>query len=455
MKEPEPTPYVKRVRPFLLGLLLALTLPPFPFGFFAPVVLAFLLQGGFRTGFLTGLGFWGLHLIWLPQSFTALFGPLGALPFLPLVLLKALSFGLLFALTPTPLARVGGWVVLEWLTEQGAFAFPWGFLGYSLVEAPGRLLAALGGVYLLSLLVLLFAWGFQRRLWALLLPWGVLWLLPLPGAAGEERALLVQGNINPLQKVHGELEEATYLRLTEAGLEAHPEARIVVWPETAVWRIPQGTAQVLEGRFLLTGLNLLGPNRAVLYGEGEVLAHYDKTRLVPFGEWFPFREALGGVYGFFFRAFGLEGLTDRIPGEGVAPLGPYGAMICYESVFPSVARALAGEGARVLVLLTNDAWFGPSFGGRQHFALGRLRAVETGRWLLRAGNDGITASIDPLGRVVAQIPPHREGYLLAPFAFREGRTPYVRLGDWAVGLALTLFLLGLILRMRAPGWRNR
>ncbi|MCH1928444.1 hypothetical protein L6232_26985, partial [Shewanella sp. C31] len=78
--------------------------------------------------------------------------PLGAVPFFPLVLLKALSFGLLFALTPTPLMRVGGWVVLEWLTEQGELAFPWGFLGYALVEAPGRVLAAWGGVYLLSLL---------------------------------------------------------------------------------------------------------------------------------------------------------------------------------------------------------------------------------------------------------------------------------------------------------------
>ncbi|MDM7323672.1 MAG: nitrilase-related carbon-nitrogen hydrolase, partial [Thermus sp.] len=120
-----------------------------------------------------------------------------------------------------------------------------------------------------------------------------------------------------------------------------------------------------------------------------------------------------------------------------------------------VARTLAGEGAKVLVLLTNDAWYGPSFGGRQHFALGRLRAVETGRWLLRAGNDGITASIDPYGRVVARIPPHREGYLLAPYGFRGGSTFYVRYGDWAVGVALTVFLLGLILRMRAPGWRNR
>ncbi len=443
------------MRPLLLGLLLALTLPPLPLGFLAPLVLAFLLRGGFRTGLMAGLGFWSLHLLWLPQSFAENFGPWGAVPFFPLVLLKSLSFGLLFALTPTPLARVGGWVLLEWLTEQGDLAFPWGFLGYALLEAPGRVLAALGGVYLLSLLVLLFAWGFSAGRWFLLLPWALLWLLPLPEARPQEEALLVQGNINPLRKFQGELDEAVYLRLTEEGLRAHPEAELVVWPETAVWRIPEGVEAVLGGRPLLTGLNLFGPNRAVLSQGGEILAHYDKTRLVPFGERFPFREVLGGVYAFFFRAMGLGEVLDRTPGEGLRPLGPFGVMICYESVFPSAARGLAREGAEVLVLLTNDAWYGPSFGGRQHFALGRLRAVETGRWLLRAGNDGITASIDPYGRVVAAIPPHREGFLLAPYALRAGETPYVRLGDWPLGVALTFFLLGLILRVRLPGWRNR
>ncbi len=155
------------MRAFLLGLLLALTLPPFPLGFLAPLVLALLLKGGFREGFFAGLGFWGLHLVWLPQSFAQNFGPWGAVPFLPLVLVKALSFGLLFALTPNAPMRIGGWVLLEWLTEQGELAFPWGFLGYALVEAPGRVLAAWGGVYLLSLLVLLVAWGLRaRRPWA-------------------------------------------------------------------------------------------------------------------------------------------------------------------------------------------------------------------------------------------------------------------------------------------------
>ncbi len=218
-----------------------------------------------------------------------------------------------------------------------------------------------------------------------------------------ERALLVQGNINPLEKALRELNEGVYFRLIREDLARHPEAGLVVWPENAVWTLPAGLEALLGSRTLISGLNLPGPNRAVLYRAGRVLDQYDKTRLIPFGERFPFREALGGVYAFFFRAFGLGALRDWTPGKAVKPLEPYGVQICYESAFPQVARDLVRGRAKVLV--TNDAWFGPSFGGAQHFALGRLRAVKTERWLLRVGNDGVTASPDPYGRVVDQIPP--------------------------------------------------
>ena len=176
--------------------------------------------------------------------------------------------------------------------------------------------------------------------------------------------------------------------------------------------------------------------------DGAVRGRYDKNRLVPFGEFFPWRGVLGPVYAFFFQRFGLGNLADTVPGRVLEPLGPYGAYVCYESAFPGVARALVRGGARVLVNLSNDAWFGPSFGGAQHFAMGRIRAVETGRWLLRAGNDGITAAIDPYGRVVARLEPGTAGYLAAPYAFTSGTTPYVRFGDWALGVAGALLVWG-------------
>lgn len=451
--------------PILLGVGLVLTLPPSPLGVLAPLPLLWLLfRGGFRAGFWAGLGFWALHLLWLPQSFVQLFDtPLGALPFVPLVLLKALSWGLLFWLTRRrPLARAGGWVVLEYLSSLGDLAFPWGFLGYALTDAPGRTLAALGGVYLLSLAVLLTAYG-ANRLWGLALrregyswPLGALsllvfgwlmlwgWRLP-PSPPAPLTALLVQGSVNPLQKLQGFSAEDRYRELTRSGLARHPQAGLVVWPETAVRRLEGGLVPLLAGRTLLSGVSVFDGgyrNRVVLSEAGQVRAAYDKARLVPFGEFFPWRGALGGVYDFFFRAFGFGTLLDTAAGDGQIPLSTFGAYICYESVFPASARGLVRGGAWVLVNVSNDAWFGPSLGGLQHFQMGRLRAVENGRWLLRAGNDGITAVIDPYGRVTARLAKGRPGFLAASYGIEMRQTAYTRWGDWAVGLALGLALLG-------------
>lgn len=455
--------------PLFLGAALALAQPPSPLGFLAPLPLIGLLtRGGFRCGFLAGAGFWALHLLWLPLSFVVLFEtPWGAVPYLPLVLIKAALWGVVFGLTRgRPLARVGLWVVQEYLTSVGEIAFPWGFVGYALTDAPGRVLASLGGVYLLSLVVLGVAFGLHaawQRLRAdpvvfsapalglagLVLGWVGLWILPLPALQADQKALLVQGNINPLRKLEGASAEETYLQLTHQGLQAHPEAMLVVWPETAVSGFAPELISLLADRELLSGLETGQTNRVVRVYEGQITHHYDKNRLVPFGENFPWSEALRPVYGFFFRAFGFsQGLSSRTPGTGYAPLGRYGAFICYESVFPAVARKLVQNGAEVLELGSNDAWYGPSFGGLQHFQMGRLRAVETGRWLLRAGNDGVTAIIDPYGRVTARLPQRQAAYLAGSFAALQHQTPYVRFGDWAVVLA---GLLSIGLRNRKKG----
>lgn len=451
--------------PVLLGAGLALTLPPFPLGILAPLPLLWLLfAGGFRAGVLAGVGFWTLLLIWLPQSFTQMFDTyLGALPFVPLVLLKALSWGLLFALTRhKPLARAGGWVGLEYLSSLGELAFPWGFVGYALTDAPGRMLAATGGVYLLSLVIVLSAYG-GRRLWhlarlgnrfswpvgALVLlasGWLGMWVWPLPPSPpAANTALLVQGSINPLEKLQGFTSEERYLNLTRAGLARYPQAGLVIWPESAVRRIDGELIGLLAERPLLSGIAVYDGgyrNRVVLSQAGSLKASYDKARLVPFGEFFPWRGVLGQVYTFFFNAFGFGELADTVAGDGKTPLGVYGAYICYESVFPTAARELVRGGARVLVNVSNDAWFGPSFGGLQHFQMGRLRAVENGRWVLRAGNDGITAVIDPYGRVTARLAKGQPGFLAAPYAEVTDPTPYNRYGDWAVVLALGLALWG-------------
>lgn len=433
-----------------VGVALALCLPPLPLGWLLPLPLLVLLgaRGG-RQGFWAGLGFWAVHLIWLPQSFVIAFDSwLGAVPIVPLVLIKAASWAALFALTRgRPLQRVGGWVILEYLTTLGELAFPWGLVGYGLVEAPGRYLASLGGVFLLSLVVLLVAFGLsQRRYWVGLV-WLALWVWPLPPSTPQATALLVQGDIDPYQKAVGQvLPEQTYLDLTREGLEEYPQVNLVVWPETAVRVFDPQVDAILQGRPLISGLEptplLPGyPNRVVWRWQGVEKAYRDKAHLAPFGEFFPFQGQLSGLYGFFFSSFGLGNLASRQPGPGGQSLGPYAAYICYESVFPTLVRRLGSQG-RVLVLSTNDAWFGPSFGADQHFQMGRLRAVENGRWLLRAGNDGVTASVDPFGRVVSRLPRGGPGVLEAPYSLTNSQTLYQRLGDWPLALALLLLVIG-------------
>lgn len=447
---------------------MALCLPPSPFGFLAPIPLVWLLwRGGFRYGFWAGLGFWAAHLIWLPFSFVIVFGtPLGAVPYFPLIVIKALFWAALFGLSKEkPLARVGLWVVMEYLTSLGELAFPWGFLGYSLIDAPGRILASTGGVYLLSLVVLLVSYlgylGWKKLeqnpnifsvhglgLVAVVVFWLGLFALPLPSVqAGDTTALLVQGNINPLTRDWNKAPQV-YLELTRQGLLQAPNAGVVAWPESAVLDFPPELQNLIGSREHLSGTFIGNANSVVRRVNGQVLDYYSKARLVPFGEHFPWQKQLAPLYNFFSNAFGLGNLYSETPGRAYTVLGRYGAYICYESVFPSVSRTLVQNGAQVLELGSNDAWYGPSFGGLQHFEMGRLRAVETGRWLLRAGNDGVTAIIDPLGRIVSRIPQHQAGFLIGQFSFLQNQTFYVRYGDWAVALALLLVVAGLLFRPR-------
>jgi apolipoprotein N-acyltransferase len=454
------------VAPLLLGMGLALCMPPTPLGVLVLVPLIFLLtRGGGRYGFWAGIGFWAVHLIWLPLSFVQLFDtPWGAVPYFPLVAVKAAMWAAVFGLSKgRPLARVGLWALLEYLTSLGDIAFPWGFMGYALVEAPGRVLAAVGGIYLLSLVVmgtalaLYMSWkAFRQDMVIVSLPfgvmlgatlfWVVLWVAVLPKAAANQSAALIQGNINPLER-DWESAPDIYRGLSVQALAKNPLSQLVVWPESAVLSFPFDLAEVLGRRTLISGTFVEDRNSAVRWYQGTRYEVYAKQRLVPFGESFPFQSQLPWLYRFFFRALGFQGdLRTQQPGNASVLLDRFGTFICYESVFPQVSRRLTLAGAEALVLVSNDAWYGPSFGGLQHFQMGRLRAVETGRWLLRAGNDGVTAIIDPYGRVTDRIPQRKAGFLIGQYAYTKTPTPYTQLGDWWILLALGLVVVGAFYR---------
>jgi apolipoprotein N-acyltransferase len=495
------------------GLLLTVAMPPTgAWPLLASLAIPFALSAGaptlraaFGVGAWFAFGFFVLYIAWLPLSFSApsLLGPgIWALHPLLLLVLMAMWGG------TTALARgLGGgghgtllllaplWVLVEHLRSLGIFAFPWGTLGYAWVDAPIGQLAPYLGVTGLSLLTSLSAallaapWviGEQNdqrplnRVAPALSGIAVIVAATLLGSAltptdpypSDHRALLVQGNIDPFGRASTQaLELEVHLDLSRAGAAAMAVAPdLIIWPEGA---LTGGFLEGLSGASLLAQIQATAPESAFVVGgrgiaaggtsnaaftiaEGALLGRYDKFMLVPFGEFFPWLDALAPLYRFAFNLVGLPLLQNIVAGEGPAnlpsPIGELGVGICYESVFPRVSAAMARAGAEVLVIITNDAWFARGDGARQHLDMGRMRAIETRRWLLRAGNDGITAVIDPNGRVVRELPRMIEGSLVVSFGLRDDVTFYARHAERLGWVLVGLTLLGLAaarLRERQP-----
>jgi apolipoprotein N-acyltransferase len=245
------------------------------------------------------------------------------------------------------------------------------------------------------------------------------------------------------------------------------DATHLIWPESAfpffltreADALDQIAALLPEGTVLITGAVRAPetvPNAAitraynsiyVIDHDGSILSVYDKVHLVPFGEYLPMQDLL--------ERLGLMVLTKVrggfIPGDRrralSVPRAPsFLPLICYEVIFPGEAVP-AGERAGWMLNLTNDGWFGTSAGPYQHFQQARLRAIEEGLPLVRAANTGISAVVDPLGRVVASLPLGTEGVLDASLPGPLPPTPYARLGDGPAGL-LTAVALILVLRVR-------
>jgi apolipoprotein N-acyltransferase len=170
-------------------------------------------------------------------------------------------------------------------------------------------------------------------------------------------------------------------------------------------------------------------NRAVLITpSGEWVARYDKIHLVPFGEYIPFKSVFVFAEKLTREVGNYRSGTERT--VFAAADRRLAVFICYESVFPDEIRQFAQRGAQVFINISNDGWYGPWGAPGQHLNMARMRAIENYRWVLRATNTGVTASIDPYGRVVAQAPRDIRTALIAPYNFVSRTTFYTRHGDW-------------------------
>lgn len=489
------------VLPFLLGAISVLAFAPFYFYWLSPLSLAGLFylwqHAGSRRaasliGFAFGLGLFGAGVSWVYVSMH----DFGLLP-LPIAAFATLLFVAFFALFPMLLGYAQAWfkdsawlrylfllpagfALIEWVRGWLFTGFPWLAIGYS--QAPTSPLAGYApvfGVYGVSLLLALSAglaalayqvWRTQRRqavfaLAALLLLWSVgaglknmAWTAPLGKPVSVS---LLQGNI--AQDLKWREDRLITTLTTYRDLTLGSPSQLIILPETALPlfydQVPPAYLESLaqqvraQGGDLILGLPERDFEQRAYYNSvlsvGSAPSQwYRKQHLVPFGEFVPLKP----VFGWFIDRMQIP-LTDFARGAATQkPLAVAGQKvainICYEDVFgEEIIRQLPE--ATLLANVSNDAWFGDSIAPRQHLQISQMRALETGRYMLRATNTGMTAIVDEKGRIVAQAPVFHQAALHGQAQGMSGSTPYVRWGNGAfLGLAVLFLAIALGLRQR-------
>jgi apolipoprotein N-acyltransferase len=485
------------------GLLLPLAFAPFDYPFLAILSLGLLflswLNASPRRAFLRGYGFglgqYGFGVSWVYVSMHD-YGGASAPEAVGLTSLFTLFLALYPAAAGWLAVRLGSgsritrlvlvfpavWILVEWFRGWFLTGFTWLQIGYSQVETPLANLGPVLGVYgvgwavgLLAGLALAAVSPIRRQRVSVAVAMagvvgltaalgGVAWTHP----AGQPfKAALLQGNIAQDIKWQPEFQRQT-LQTYVAMTRQQWDARLVVWPETAIPAfyhqvrdtfLPDLEAEARQhGTDLLIGVPFYDRAEDRYYnavvGMGQAQGVYFKRHLVPFGEYLPLRPLLGFVLDI------LEiPLSDFAAGNGAQPplkaAGyPLAPSICYEDIFGQ--ESLAGlPAAAYLVNLTNDAWFGASIAPHQHVQMARMRALETGRYMLRATNTGVTAIISPNGRIVAAAPLFERTSVAGAVTPMQGSTPYIVWGDWPVVIGLALLVGGAWLLRVWPGMASR
>ncbi|HSC83552.1 MAG TPA: apolipoprotein N-acyltransferase [Pseudomonas sp.] len=378
------------------------------------------------------------------------------------------------------LAFAALWLAQEAFRGWFLTGFPWLYAGYSQLSGPLAGLAPVGGMWLISLSLALSAallvnlpllWRAKPRLLAglalLLAPW-------LAGLALHDHAwtqakgepmkvAAMQGNVAQNMKWDPAQLQAQLALYRDMTLSSQP-ADLIVWPETAVPVLKEFAEGYLQfmGRVaqehqaaLITGVpvrqvNQFGEKRycngITVTGNGS--GTYLKQKLVPFGEYVPLQDVLRGLIAFFDLPMSdfARGPADQqlLQAKGLQ-IAPF---ICYEVVYPEFAASLAAR-SDLLLTVSNDTWFGTSIGPLQHLQMARMRALEAGRWMIRATNNGVTALIDPQGRISVQIPQFQQAVLYGQVQPMQGLTPYLIWRAWPlVGLCMVLLGWALWARRR-------
>ena len=446
---------------------------------------------GFALGYLCGILWYGGNCYWVYSTMKQ-YGGINAAGAVGLLLLFCLYLGLYHGLFGLLVSTIAGtsermalvfapflWVAVE-LARTRISGFPWDLLGITQVDnVPLARLASITGVYGISFEIVVVNTAFaaaliirrNRRMPLLVAATAAAFVLqigrwmPVPAFPANRTALLVQANVPILnvawtrQYFDTTISELGKLSENPPSTEKqHPD--LIAWPESpspfysndlsfhnATGHIAQSAnAWMVVGNIgtdTSSGIqNEIFNSAALISPSGDWTARYDKVHLVPFGEYVPFKNWLGFAGGL------TKEVGDFTHGVVRNPLRAgdekLGVFICYESIFPDEVRQFAANGAQVLVNISDDAWYGDSGAYAQHLEQGRMRAIENGRWLLSDTNNGVTAAIDPYGRVIESAPRKERTALVASYGLENGATFYTRHGDW-LAYACAIISLGAFL----------
>ena len=468
---------------FCLVPLLSALLPRKPLRLHHAALIAYL------CGFLWYAG----NCYWIYRTMH-LYGNIPSLPSFGILILFSLYLGLYFALFGTLLAALHArfsrnlvlfaapflWVAVE-LARARITGFPWDLLGYTQIDSLALTrLAPLTGVMGISFVI-----AAVNALWLVrpatprlnYLPPALALVLTLAATlstalqpthfleATTGTATLLQENLSVGAERAGRTESRQDMLASFTQLSLHPAipflnhpSQIILWPEAPTDFIDtdlllrqsiSALARQANAAVIINDVTIASNtgNRPQLYNsasffqpDGTYAGRYDKMHLVPFGEYTPYKPI------FFFVGDLLDDLLF-IPGShrSVFPVADrkYAVFICYESIFGDELRHFALNGAQVLVNISDDGWYGDTSAPWEHLDMARMRAIENHRWLLRATNTGITAAIDPQGRITQTIPRHLRTSVQVAFDFNSDLTFYTRHGDWFAWLCA--FLTALLL----------
>jgi apolipoprotein N-acyltransferase len=478
----------------LMGALLTLAFSPYDYAYAALPALMFLYRAwsiqspkqAALNGYLFGLGLFGSGIWWVYISIHD-FGGADALSAGLLTLLLVGVWAIFPAITGALAARILSspivwlrimatallWVAVEYFRGYWLLnGFPWLQIAYSQLQTPLAGFAPLGGVYGVGFLLAASAFAVVEMLRRKLVPLnGFLFLLLIWGGGGMLRTVqwtqtigspikmtLVQGNIGQEQKWLPS-QKLNTLRLYQQLTEQHWDSNVVIWPETAIpafheqvkafYLDPLAAAAREHHVDLVVSLPTSGQGKEYfnsVLALGETQAFYHKNHLLPFGEYLPLQPLSGWVLDLIQIPLGnFAAGGDR---QTLLTAGgyPFVTTICYEDAFGElVARQIAD--AAYIVNVTNDAWFGNSSQPHQHMQMARMRALETGRYLVRVTNTGLTGFVAPDGSISTQAPLFTTSTLTDTILPMGGITPYARFGDnvvFAVLIAIVSFLYAMV-----------